>query len=285
MTGAAGRPLAILAVWAAASSPASAADVEVAAHASLSIPFYSESLAYDPSPLLPALPGVRIVQSGAFTLDGRGGVGGGAALAWPAAGPLAVEARFDAARIRVDTAGAAYDVRVDLPPPLPDLATQVALGDDASASAWLRPLSLNLRLRTPGAAAVMLSGGLSYLPEPSLRLRQSVGLGVSGIDALAGRVQVASVAVEARSAADSGGQRFGLNVGLGGRLPLGERLSLQADARYFRFGRQTLRWARDPAARPSALEERLLAELLPRLPEPSFRPTFFQATAGVALRL
>jgi hypothetical protein len=286
MTGAGRRGLALAAACAAAAAArASAADVEVGAHASLSFPFYRESLAYDPGALVPALPGLRITQSGAFTLDGRGGAGGGATVAWPSGRALALEARFDAARVRVDTAGATFDVRADLPPPLPDLATQVTVGDEASSAAWLRPLSLNLRLRTPGRAAAVLSGGLSYLPEPRIRLRQGVGLGVTGLDLLAGRVQVASVAIEARASADSGGARFGANVGIGGRLPLGERLCLQADARYFRFGRQTLRWARDPAARPSALEERILTDLLPRLPEPSFRPTFFQGTVGLLLRL
>jgi hypothetical protein len=286
MTAAGRRRLAFFAACAAAlAARASAAGVEVEAHASASFPFYRESLAYDPGPLALALPGLRVTQAGAFTLEGRGGPGAGVALAWPAEGPLALEARAEAARVRVDTSGATYDVRVDLPAPLPDLASQVALGEDATSSAWLRPLSLNLRVRTPGRAAVALSGGLSWLPEPRLRLRQSVGLGVTGLDAGTGRLQVASVAVEARAAADASRARFGANAGVGARIPLGGRVFLQADARYFRFGRQTLRWSRDPGARPSAFEERILAELLPRLPEPSFRPAFFQVTVGVALRL
>ena len=40
----------------------------------------------------------------------------------------------------------------------------------------IRPLSLNLKLRTPGRVRLALSGGLSYLPELNVVSAQAVRL-------------------------------------------------------------------------------------------------------------
>lgn len=275
----------LAASWAAGASAAAAGDVEISLHAALSVPFYRESFAYDPGPFAFSVPGVTVTQGGVFTLDGRGGFGGGGALAWQVFGPLALEARVDAGRVRVATTGARYDVRIDLPAPLPDLATQTDLGSADAGSAWLVPVSLNLRARTPGPVALTASGGLSYLPEPRLALEQSVGLGMTGFSAVSGRVDVATLSLLARATAEDERSRFGLNAGLGVQVPLAPRVRLHAEARYFRFGRQRLRWERASGPPRSLVEERLLTEVERLLPEPSFRPAFFQATAGLALRL
>jgi len=58
-----------------------------------------------------------------------------------------------------------------------------------------------------------------------------------------------------------------------------------ADGRYFHFRRQTLFWG-NPEIEPRlpVVEQTIVEEIAGRLDPAEFNPTFFQLTAGLALR-
>jgi hypothetical protein len=84
---------------------------------------------------------------------------------------------------------------------------------------------------------------------------------------------------------DRGQGRVGMNAGAFLQVGFGDRFALTADARYFRFRQQTLTWGR-PRIEPAlpVLGETIVEEIAGRLDPAEFNPTFFQLTAGLALR-
>ena len=105
-------------------------------------PLYSQMFEYDPGTLAPPIPGATLEQRGVFTLDARGALAFNVALARDLGRHAALEARLDTADVTVDTIGARYRLRVNLPPPLPPLSTDVDLGTGEVDLKRLRPLSL-----------------------------------------------------------------------------------------------------------------------------------------------
>jgi len=273
-----------LAGLAAAPAPAQAERVELAIHAGATIPFYEQSFRYDPGTLVPRIPGLTIEQQGSFGLDARGALAAGASLAWHLNRVLGLEARIDTADVDVRALGARYEVRVDLPPPLPGFSTDVELGSGTVELERLRVLSLNLKLRTPGPLVLAVSGGASYLPNLSLEARQTVGLGVTGVNGGRSTVDVATLVLRARAAPSSDEGRLGANAGLRIQLALSSRASLFAEGRGFVFARHTIAWERGEDRLLSPVEEALVRELEARLEPVDFNPTFFQMVAGLALR-
>ena len=70
---------------------------------------------------------------------------------------------------------------------------------------------------------------------------------------------------------------------MGGQIPIGKSVAFQAEGRAFRFSKQTLTWG--PGDGPlSPIEEALVKAAQERLDPVEFSPTFFQVTAGLALR-
>lgn len=256
--------------------------LELSAYAGPVFPTYEQSLEYDPGPLAPPLPGASIEQRGVFRLNARGGLalGGGAAFhPWRA---LGLEARLDTADVRVRTQGARYRVSARLPAPLGALSTDVDLGSGDVDLQRLKPLSLNLKLRSPGSG-VSVSGGLSYLPGFRFVVRQAVGLGPPF-----GGLRTADVArVSLRAEAlpqDKEEGRFGGNACVGVRLQVRPGLFLLVEGRYFRFQRQTLHWGRLESDRAlPRIEEAVVRQIAEGLEPVKFNPTFFHVTAGIAL--
>lgn len=265
-------------------SAAAAGVLEVTVHAGPSFPTYSQTFSYDPGTVTLPIPFATVRQTGVFQLEAKGGLSFGGALAWQFAGPLGLEARIDTTDVDVQTLGARYRVEVDLPAPLSDVATDLDLGTGTVDLERVRPLSLNLRLRSSGKIGVAASGGISYLPALRVSATQTVGLGVTGLDAFLQRLNVATLTLRAEARPDEADEgRWGANFGLGARIGLAPHVGLSLEARGFAFQKQTLTWRRADARPLNALEERLLAEVQQRLGTIEFNPTFFQATAGLTL--
>ncbi|MBI3932934.1 MAG: hypothetical protein HY317_05930 [Acidobacteria bacterium] len=261
---------------------AGAGNVELTAFAGPAVPFYEQTFRYDPGPLAIGVPGVTLRQEGVFRLEGRGGLAIGGAATWYFGGFAGLEARLDTADADADLTGARYEVRLEPPAPLPPLTTSVDLGSGEAQLDRLRPVSLNLKLKTPGPVRVTVSGGVSYLPALDATVTQTVGLGVTGVTA--GRVTVATLGLRAEAAPEGEGAsgRLGVNAGAGIQVSLFPRLSLAVEGRGFLFRKHRLAWRAASAPR-NALEEELLRETLARLEPVEFNPTFFQATAGIVL--
>jgi opacity protein-like surface antigen len=259
---------------------ASAGDIELAGYAGPAVPFYDQTFRYDPGTLVSPFRGVTIEQQGVFRLEAKGGLAFGGGLAWYVVGPVGLEARIDTAGADVRTTGAHYQVSVALPAPLPPLSSDLDLGTGTVNLDRLRPLSLNVKIRTPGSVRLTVSGGASYLPAFGFGVTETVGLGVTGLDGRRAHIDVATLAFRAQRV-DEG--HWGWNVGGGGQVKLAPHVALLAEARYFQFGQESLGWSRADSRPLSRFEEALLREVERRLPPVAFAPKFFQVTAGIAV--
>jgi hypothetical protein len=273
---------ALAALLLAAAGRAHAGGLEIGVHAGPAVPSYKQTFRYDPGTVTVPIAGVTVQQTGTFGLDAEGGLALGGSVALMG-GLLGIEARLDTADLSIETQAGQYEVRADLPPPLPDAATSLTIGGGPADLERVRPLSLNLRLRTPGRVALTASGGVSYLPSLRLVTTQTVGLGLTGIG-VGGRLEVASLAMRAEVRPQDEDQgRLGVNLGAGLRLAIGPRLALSGEVRAFRFKEQTLTWERADSRPLSAAETVLLREVQARLPPVEFSPTFYQGTVGLTL--
>jgi hypothetical protein len=247
-------------------------------------PLYNQMFEYDPGTLAPPIPGATLEQKGVFTLDARGALALNFALARDLGRHVALQARLDTADVTVDTIGARYRLRVNLPAPLPPLSTDVDLGTGEVDLRRLRPLSLNLKLQAGDRARVSVSGGASWLPELEFVVNQTIGANLSGL----GRnvsLDVARVALEAKALPSESGQgRWGGNVGLALEVRAGHAVFV-AEGRYFRFQKQTLEWGRAQTSGVlPAIPEDLVRQIESRLEPVVFNPAFFHASLGLAFR-
>jgi len=257
---------------------------EVTATAGKVFPFYDQSFAYDPGTLAPPIPGATLEQQSVFRLDARGALALNLALARDLGRHVAVEARLDTADVSVDTIGARYRLRVNLPAPLPPLSTDVDLGTGTVDLKRLRPVSLNLKLQTGDHVRMAVSGGASWLPELEIAVNQAIGANLSGLGRSVS-IDVARVALRAEALPSESGQgRWGGNVGLAVALRAG-RAALLAEGRYFRFQKQTLQWGRaETTGALPAIPEDLLRQIESRLEPVVFNPAFFHTSLGLSLR-
>jgi hypothetical protein len=247
-------------------------------------PLYNQMFEYDPGTLAPPIPGATLEQRGVFTLDARGALAFNVALARDLGRHAALEARFDTADVTVDTIGARYRLRVNLPAPLPPLSTDVDLGTGEVDLKRVRPLSLNLKLQTGDRVRLAASGGASWLPELEFVVNQTIGANLSGL----GRnlsVDVARVALRAQALPSESGQgRWGGNAGLAVEVRAGHAVFV-AEGRYFRFQKQTLQWGRpETTGVLPAVSEDVVRQIVSRLEPVVFNPAFFHASVGLALR-
>jgi opacity protein-like surface antigen len=271
-----------IAVCCAAAWPALAAagELEATVRAGQVVPFYRQSFRFDPGPFLRStFPSIVVTPVRDLRLEGRGGLALGGGLTWFVAGGVGVEARVDTADVSVTSTDAVVSVRLPLPSPLPALSSDVRIPATTDLER-LRPLSLNLAARTPGSIRLRVSGGVSYLPS----LRFSVRSDIQAEGRLLSALPLAQLVLRAEAQPGGQGQsRLGFNAGAGLALPLSNRVSLDVEARYFRFRRQTLAWSVDPGVTLTPLARRLARELLATLGPVSFNPEFFQATAGLSI--
>ena len=135
---------------------AARADWEIAVHGGPTFPFYEQSFEFDPGPLAGPC-GQVISQEGVYRLDGSGGISLGAALAFHPHSALGLELRLDTADVDVRTGGVSYQLRVAVPP-FGNITTDVAFTEGEGDLERLRPVSLNLRVRSPGTTRVTVVG-------------------------------------------------------------------------------------------------------------------------------
>jgi len=262
-----------------------AGGVELAFNYGTTFPTYEQTFRYLPGFINVPIPGMDIQQAGAFQLDLEGGPVFGGGVTFYIADLIGIEGRIDTGDVEVRMQGAQFTANVSLPAPFSDLTSDLDFGTGTVELDRLRPVSLNLKLRTPGPLRLAVSGGMSYLPELRFSATQTVGLGVTDIDTQSSELAVATATLLAEAQpGDEAGSRFGLNVGGGLELQIAPRLALTAEARFFLFDKHTLRWRRtaDPS---SAIEESLLSEIEKAIPPIEFHPTFYQATVGIVLSL
>jgi hypothetical protein len=277
--------LGAVAVALAAGRAAAAGGFEVAVVGGKVFPFYEQSFEYDPGRLDSPIPGATIEQRGVFRLDASGALALGGGLSYFPTPHFGIELRLDTADVSVPITGAVYRVRADLPAPLPDLSTDVDLGQGEVDLERLRPVSLGLRLRSSGRTRVGVSAGVSYLPAFRFVAVQGVGLGVPALRG--GRIDLDLARVSLRAEAlpeEEGEGRLGVQAGATLERALSPRVGLVAEFRYFHYQRQTLRWGPPRTDVPlPALQQEIVRQVQSRLEPVSFNPTFFHAAAGMVL--
>ena len=262
-----------------AASSAPAGDWEATIQAGPTFPFYEQSFEFDPGRIAPP-GGVVIDEDGVFRLDGEGGLSLGASLAFHPVPAVGLEARLDTADVDVSTDGVSYDIRANVPP-FGQLRTTVVFTEGEGDLQRLRPVSLNLRLRSPGTAGVFASGGVSYLPGFRFVIRQPIEAALGDGPLL----PVGEVSLPAEALPDEEGDgRWGWNAGGGLHWQVAPRLRLVAEGRYFYFQRQTLFWGEPEGTGPlNAVQRDLIRRITEELDPVRFNPTFFQATGGISI--
>jgi hypothetical protein len=279
------RTVILALVFASAAGSARAEGWEISASAGKVIPFYDQTFVYDPGALAIPIPGVTLEQGGAFRLDAHGGLALNLALARALGRHVALEARLDTADVSVNTIGARYRLRANLPAPLPPLSTDVDLGTGTVDLERLRPLSLDIKLQGGRRARVAVSAGVSWLPAFRLVVNEAIGIGLPAFNGSRLALDVAQVALTAEALPSERGQgRLGGNGGLSLAVPLGRRVNLVLDGRYFRFQKQTLTWGRaQTSGALPPIPESLVRQLESKLEPVVFNPTFFHTSLGLAL--
>jgi hypothetical protein len=230
-------------------------------------PTYDERLTLRPS--TPAVPGVEITVDGSPLIEADGGAvfGGALAFEW---GILGIEGRLDATDVALDLTGARYNLR-GTRPPFEGITARVTISDGTFQADRIGLLSANVRIRTPGPVALIVSGGLSYLPDINVTGSLPLSLEVSGIPIQPGFTPRLTL----RAAPGQSDDRWGVNGGAG--LRLGGRVALIGEVRVFYFEDYELRFGLESG--PEILNE-LLAGLAPV----RFDPVFVNAQAGVTFR-
>lgn len=249
-----------------AASRVSAQGVDVTLFTGRAFPTYDERLTLRPG--APSLPGVEINPALSPTLSADGGSVFGIALAVEA-GIFGIEGRLDATDVGLEFTGARYDLR-GTQPPFQNLSASVIAAAGRFDADRISLLSLNARVRTPGPIGLVVSGGLSYLPDIRLTGSVPIGIHASGIS-----LPVADADLVLRATPDQSEHRVGVNGGAG--LRLGGRVALMAEARVFYFREFELRFATDDGPE-------LLDQLLTGLPAVSFTPVFVNAQVGVVFK-
>jgi hypothetical protein len=266
-----------------APAAASAGELELTGYLGSVFPFYEQSFEFDPGTLPGLPPGVSVEQQDVLHLDGKGGLALGAGASWQFTPWLGLEGRVDTADVSVRITGARYLIRVHVGP-IADLTSELVLGGGDADLHRLYPVSLNLRARTSGRTRIGASAGVSYLPSFDFLIVQRATLQPVAplpLPAVGATVTLEAAALPAEQ--DEG--RLGANAGVFVQFGIGDRLSLVAEGRYFHFRRQTLTWGA-PRVEPElpVIGQTVVEEIAGQLEPVDFNPTFFQATAGLALR-
>jgi hypothetical protein len=263
---------------------ARAGDLELGVFAGPAIPTYEQTFQYYPgafSAPIP-LPGASITQQASFGLRAKGGLSLGASLAFYPVGAFGLEARVDSVGVRIDSEGGRYTAtfsssfRPDL-----SFTGSVDLPAGQVDVARLTPISLGFKLRTPGRVRLFVSAGGSYLPKVEATLTQPLAV---QLGRFIPPIEAAIVTVRAEAQPGSGQGHWGVTAGAGIQVALGGRVSLQAEARAFRFPKHTLTWGLGNHVPGNSFEEDIFRSGLAALDPVEWKPTFYQVTAGLALR-
>ncbi|MET0555299.1 MAG: hypothetical protein ABW221_19815 [Vicinamibacteria bacterium] len=274
------RTLALIAAFVFAGLSARAAELEVSGSLGYTLPFYDQTFPIDLRPPGVPVQGIELRPQEPLRLNAKGALAyaGTATLYF---GPIGIEGRYDSARVDITAIPPVYSVR--LSSPFPNVSTTLTPAPTDLRLTALTPVSLNLKLRTTGPFRLSVSGGVSYLPEFQLIVRQPIDLRVGGLGLPA--LQLGSVLAEAISqpqdpARDS---RIGANAGVGLRLPLSDHAGVVVDARAFVFPEQVLEWRVRQTGGPVTLPPALLQSVADQLEPVRFNPAYFHLQAGIAL--
>jgi hypothetical protein len=246
---------------------ASAQTVDLTVFAGRAFPLYNERLTLRPS--TPVLPGVDVSVAGSPALKADGGPVFGAALAVEL-GIFGIEGRLDATEVGLEFTGARYDFR-GTAFPFQGLTAGIIVSPGRFDADRISLLSLNARIRTPGPVGVVVSGGLSYLPD--VDITGSIPLRVDAPDLPP--LPSLDAGLTLRATPGQTGHRFGVNGGAG--LRVGGRVALTGEVRAFYFREFELRFA-------GANGPQLLDDLLAGAAPVRFEPVFVNAQVGVAFR-
>jgi hypothetical protein len=260
---------------------ASAAELELAGYAGLTLPFYEQTFPIDLRPPERPIQGIQIRQEQPLQLNAKGGLvlAGGATLYL--AGAFGIEARYDSADVDITADPPVYSLR--LSSPFPNFETTLQPAPTVVTISALTPVSLNLKLRTPGPLRFFISGGVSYLPDFQLAVTQPLSLRLAGLGLPPG-LDLGSLTAQAVSRPDQPSEetRFGGNVGLGLQIKLSDHAALVADARVFYFPKQVLTWQVTQSGGLVTLPEELLQALEAQLEPVRFNPAYFHLLGGLA---
>jgi hypothetical protein len=246
--------------------PALAQGIDLTIFAGRAYPIYDERLTIRPSS--PSLPGVNITVAEPPVLTADGGPVFGGALAFQL-GPLGIEGRLDATEVGFDFTGARYELR-GAQPPFDSLSAVVTMDEGRLDADRIQLLSINGRLRTPGPVGLVVSGGLTYLPDIRVTGAVPLGVQIAGLPSLGGNARLTL-----RATPDQDEHRWGVNGGAG--LRFGGRIGVMAEVRGFYFREYELRFAVDDA--PALVEE-----LLEAIDPVRFTPIFVNAQVGLLIR-
>jgi hypothetical protein len=262
----------MLAVWVASAvlvpgQRVAAQGIDLTLFAGRAFPVYEDRLVLRPGG--PAIPGVNVDVVGSPELRTDGGPVFGGALAFEL-GVFAIEGRLDATKVGFDFTGARYDLR-GATPPLQDLTASLIAAPGRFDVDRISLLSLNARLRTPGPIGIVVSGGLSYLPDLTVAGSVPFTAEAPGLPIL----PAVDAALTLRATPEQSEHRVGINGGAGVRI--GDRVALMAEARVFYFREYELRFGVEDGVA-------VLNNLLEAVPPVRFRPLFVNAQAGLVFR-
>jgi hypothetical protein len=164
---------------------------------------------------------------------------------------------------------------VALGPPLPITMGEFPVTSQASIDAGrLAPVSLNLAIRSGRRTRVVLSGGASYLPGPSVVVRQSFALGL-------GLLNLSLPAIQAGGEIEG---RIGANAGLSLELPLGRSVALLVEGRGFIFRSEQFEWDESQFFGIDPMGRLVIDEIRGSMQPVEFTPTFCHFAGGVVFR-
>jgi hypothetical protein len=245
--------------------PAWAQAVDLTLFAGRAFPVEEDRLLLQPGS--PSIPGVDVDVLGAPELRTDGGSVFGGALALEF-GIIAIEGRLDATAVGFDFTGAHYEL-TGVAPPVDGLTASLIADPGRFDADRISLLSINARLRTPGPVGIVVSGGLSYLPDITIAGSIPLTATTSGLSS-----PVIDADLVLRASPEEG-DRWGVNGGVG--LRIGGRVALVAEARVFYFKDYELSFGVEN-------EPVILDDLLEAIPPVSFRPIFVNAQAGLVFR-
>ncbi len=247
--------------------PALAQGLDVTLFLGRAFPTYDEHLTLRPG--TPDIPGVDVNVVGTPELQADGGSVFGAALAFEL-GILAIEGRIDATNVGLDFTGARYEL-LGVAPPFQGLSATLIAAPGRFDADRISLLSLNARLRTPGPIGIVVSGGLSYLPDINVTGTVPFTAEAPGIPTL----PVVDANLTLRATPEQDEHRVGVNGGAG--LRIGGRVALMAEVRAFYFREYELRFGLEDGPE-------IVNDLLDGLAPIRFRPVFVNAQAGLVFR-
>jgi hypothetical protein len=257
---------------------ARAAELELAGYLGYTLPFYEQTFPIDLRPPAGAIQGIELRQVEPLRLGAKGALAfaGGATVYL---GPIGIEGRYDSADVDPTADPPVYALR--LSSPFPNVSTTLVPSPTEVHVSSLTPVSLNLKLRT--SVGFSVSGGVSYLPDFQLAVRQPLNLRVGGAGLPALDLGAVTAEAGSRPQDPSRDSRFGANAGLGLRLPLSDNAGLVVDARGFFFPEQVLEWRVTQTGGPVRLPTALLQSIEQQLEPVRFNPAYFHLQGGIAL--